>query len=650
MALIADNNERKVGVTDGPLPDVTMDCLRFALHFFRPIQMSAQHIYHTALPLSPGTSVLRRRFLRSCSSWEQDWTTRQTSPWGLYDTWGSILTTIRADSGAFSHVAVAGKNIAAVCEDNTINIYDAVTGVLKLSLDPLRRVTKAESSSDGTILFCAHQCSREITLWDMQTGGLIYTFTTEFDIYDIAVSSMGKYLASCSSDGTFGLWEVESRCESLRLLGEPVVSICWMIPEDQIALAHKGTVVVLETTTGKTLHTFDVGECVGGVVFSAGRHGLAVLSTSGIQSRITFIDIRMGQLLFSSFLSTHISCFTFSGGGVVCGTGTGDLRRVRVTPYSLHWDEHMSQLGTMHSIDLLQSGHLVVNVGGSIQVLEPTTPSGTGLNPEISHVYPLDSGRAICASSRARGNADLVDMETMKTRVGYGVTPGDPDSSFTPRILCASPDRRTTILNFAMTGRTIPKPQVIYRAFPEWESDLLQPVLLVALSPGGGELVIVVDSVDGGWGFRVVDVLDGKIIFPATQTGKQPQNIAFTSKAEFYTDHEDEDCRKETSRTQESHPDRLVTRCVRTTFVLNPRSPADMISKLSEERILSIHPYELDKNLEWVVDAKSRRVCWLPPDYVTGIENGHFFVGSSIIMAGRDGIPRKLTFREPRSE
>ena len=80
-----------------------------------------------------------------------------------------------------------------------------------------------------------------------------------------------------------------------------------------------------------------------------------------------------------------------------------------------------------------------------------------------------------------------------------------------------------------------------------------------------------------------------------------------------------------------------------------PRFPIGIVEVPGEE-ILPEHPYSLDENLEWMVDAKSRRVCWLPPGYVTGIEGGHFFVGSSIVTAGQDGIVRKLTFREPRSD
>ena len=75
------------------------------------------------------------------------------------------------------------------------------------------------------------------------------------------------------------------------------------------------------------------------------------------------------------------------------------------------------------------------------------------------------------------------------------------------------------------------------------------------------------------------------------------------------------------------------------------------IEEVPGEEILPVlHPYSLDENLEWVVDEESRRVCWLPPGYVTGIEDGHFFVDSSIVTAGQDGIVRKLTFREPRSD
>ena len=176
--------------------------------------------------------------------------------------WGQIRRTIKADSGSFTHVTVAGQTIIAVCNDNTVNAYDAVTGALKLSLDAPHRVAKAEGSPDESILFFAGQNAREITTWDMQTGGLIYTLTTTFEISNIAVSSKGKYLASCSSAGTFHFWEVESRREGSHSLSQEIgYSMCWLEPEDQIALVSNWTwaVVILEVTTGKKLRAIHVG-------------------------------------------------------------------------------------------------------------------------------------------------------------------------------------------------------------------------------------------------------------------------------------------------------------------------------------------------------------------------------------------------------
>lgn len=65
-------------------------------------------------------------------------TTRQASSSSLPATWGGVLRTTKADLGGFTHVAVAGKNIPVVCEAKTVDAYDAVPGVLALSLDAPR--------------------------------------------------------------------------------------------------------------------------------------------------------------------------------------------------------------------------------------------------------------------------------------------------------------------------------------------------------------------------------------------------------------------------------------------------------------------------------------------------------------------------------
>lgn len=63
--------------------------------------------------------------------------------------------------------------IAAARDDGTVGIYDSITGVLRLSLSPPQSIQMITGSPDGSILFCTHRESPSITLWDMQTGGLV---------------------------------------------------------------------------------------------------------------------------------------------------------------------------------------------------------------------------------------------------------------------------------------------------------------------------------------------------------------------------------------------------------------------------------------------------------------------------------------------
>jgi hypothetical protein len=60
-------------------------------------------------------------------------------------------------------------------------------------------------------------------------------------------------------------------------------------------------------------------------------------------------------------------------------------------------------------------------------------------------------------------------------------------------------------------------------------------------------------------------------------------------------------------------------------------------------------PYALDANCEWVVDAESRKICWISPGNVRRGSGGHFWAGLSLVMVGGDGVVRKVSFREPDS-
>ena len=120
------------------------------------------------------------------------------------------MRTITASSKRFTSMTTFGHSIAAACDDGTMNIYDSVTGVLRLSLNPLDPVQTIRGSPDSSIVFCTHN-TPTITGWDIQTGGLIHTFVLEKTVKDIAVSLTGRYLACRLSNKSVKVWEVAGK-------------------------------------------------------------------------------------------------------------------------------------------------------------------------------------------------------------------------------------------------------------------------------------------------------------------------------------------------------------------------------------------------------------------------------------------------------
>jgi len=99
-----------------------------------------------------------------------------------------------------------------------------------------------------------------------------------------------------------------------------------------------------------------------------------------------------------------------------------------------------------------------------------------------------------------------------------------------------------------------------------------------------------------------------------------PLDIEFTSDTEFYARYQDK-CQPYVVTSQG-----LVKRPVEP----RPFSP--------QERQLGV-----DDAREWVV-SDSKRICWIPPGYIGSVESSYCWAGSSLFMAGQDGMLRKLTF------
>ena len=261
------------------------------MHFFYPIQQSARHIYHSALPLSPKLSrFLPKAFRRETAVTERG--TAITEFIGRPETWGVVVRTIRGSSEeGFTCMTTFGGWIAAAHDDGTVGVYDSVTGALGIPLRPTCPVQAMRGSPDGSILFCIHP-QPSMTVWDTRTGGLIHNLDLEWGVEDIAISLKGRYLAFRLSDGSVKTWEVATRTKRDLIESQPPVAhICWLEPEEQLLGASETLVHIWDIVTGNILRRFEMQDPVCGFVYSQKLEKLVIVTT-GDETTIIITDPR----------------------------------------------------------------------------------------------------------------------------------------------------------------------------------------------------------------------------------------------------------------------------------------------------------------------------------------------------------------------
>jgi WD40 repeat protein len=126
---------------------------------------------------------------------------------------------------------------------------------------------KIQASPNGSTLFFAHSSS--VTMWDVQTGGLIYTFNTQSArVNDIGVSISGDHIACGLSNGSVTFWNI--RTKRGRDFGDgelPVVAICWLSPQ-KLAVATQNTLYIRDIAAGKTMDSLSIPDHVWGMLYS----------------------------------------------------------------------------------------------------------------------------------------------------------------------------------------------------------------------------------------------------------------------------------------------------------------------------------------------------------------------------------------------
>ena len=642
---VAAHAKAKAETQTAPLHNLAIDCLRFTMHFFHPIQQCAQQVYHTAIPLSPTSSQLHQSCLQSVMHTQLSCVAAFS---GAPITWGMLLRTIDVRPREPTCVVTSVQRIISVSED-IVNIYDAVTGILQQSLCIPEAVIKTKSSLDGSILFFAHSSS--VSMWDVQTGGLIHTFTTQSEINDITVSE--SHIACGLSSGFITFWNIHTKRRG-RGFGnnEPVITIYWLSSQE-LAVVTQGTFYIYDIVVGITSRRCRISGHVWGMVHCAAEDGFLIgtsQSTPEMVEEHCFVYIshtnkqhipfqqvpspdcvfsaarlRTGQLLNPMLVGKQIVCIT---------------QPIGVQSYDIEsrcWTNSPPLLDRAVSMAVSLNRNLVVQTKHCIQIfsIDILMSNKTHNDVHPSHIYPLGEKHIVCLLQPDR-NLALLKLENLQE-----LHPNDDISPL--RSLLADQSASAC----ASSGRGLVAGFGISAVVNMWSSGTLvheqieateKDAPLCGWSPKCTQLVTVCRSPQPGLCLK--DAKHGIVLanlpLDLDDLGMgEVYDLTFISETEFYLkiDGPGQHIQipfKITTSQSGQHSHKIIKG--KPEPLLEPRE---------------MPPYSLDVNCEWIIDAKSRKVCWISPENLWKGNGGHFWAGLSLVMIGSDGVVRKLTFKKP---
>jgi len=595
------------------------------MHFFHPIQQCAQQIYHTALPLSPTSSCLQNSYLQSITD---NQLSHVTAFIGAPRTWGLLLRTIKTRPRKLTCITTSGQGIIAGCED-IVNIYDAVTGLFQQSLSPSEPVTKIQASPDGSTLFFAHSSS--VTMWDVQTGGLIHTFTKKSKVNEIAVSISGNYFACGLSNCSVSVWNTRTKKEGKGFWGsQPIVAICWLPPQ-KLVVTTQSSLYIHAVTTGETLDVISIPNHVWGMVYCGDKDEFLVgtLESDGCSfraissrhskppkkrppkvHRVQAVRRDMCQEKQSPTHPGQLTRPTLVGKDVVCITLPMGVRTFNTSSHD--WTNNPPLLNMAASVTVSLNRNLVVQTMDSIKIFSTNVlTSGEAHNDtRVTHVHPLDKNYIICVLQPTRHIA-VLELETLR------------EAHFNDEI---SP------LKAWWSNISLQK---------EVQSGLEgAPWVLHRLSPARTKIITIFGStLNSSWEISLYDTRHKCIVagLSLESGGGTVYDLTFASETRFYLkiygpgQHFQIPC--DITNPPWDRYRHMITEGKPITVTLS--------------ELQAVPPYILDANCEWVLDARSRKICWISPGDLRRGDGGHFWAGQSLVMVGDDGVVRKVSFREP---
>jgi len=177
------------------LLDIAEDCFQFTTNFFEVINVSAPHIYHSALELSPVSSIIRKLY------YHRRVTRLPRVVIGTPESWArTIAISGKEEYDGTPIWSPCGRFVAAQTR-SAVEIRNQLTLELITILQPPETTPHLTGplsySPDGRSI--AHASDTTIMIWDIQTGGVAKEIKRSANTTSLVWSSDGRTICTIDS-------------------------------------------------------------------------------------------------------------------------------------------------------------------------------------------------------------------------------------------------------------------------------------------------------------------------------------------------------------------------------------------------------------------------------------------------------------------
>jgi len=334
--------------------------------------------------------------------------------------------------------------------------------------------------------------------------------------------------------------------------------------------------------------------------------------------------MHLGQLTSPTLMGAGVWCITPPSGVKVFDTDTG-------------WTENLSPLDAATSVADSSSDVIVVQTKDSIQIFSRrvrTSQDARG-DKRVSHIYSLDENHIICVLQSTRHLTLFEKLDTVQE-----INPGDATLSLGSLLTNQSPSPCASLCCGLVAEFGISAVMEALRSrtlLPEWTSAADEDMPLGGLSPECTRIVTVYGSPRQE--LQVKDCKDGNVLANLPLEGDfrtgEIYDLTFDSETRFRLKVDGSGRHVQIPYEITESPSGQYSHTI-------IKGESVSLSEPHEKP-----PYTLDANCEWVLDARSRRICWISPEDIRKGNGGHFWAGTSLVMLGEDGVVRKVSFKEP---